>query len=197
MSSDAEPLVRAGHLQEWVANLRSEHDPWRASFFSALPVEILRTIEQAARLDWLPVAYHVRFAELMVDAFGPARSHDYYRRAFAAALRGPFFLPIVRTGVRLFGLTPASFLRWCGRGWEASYKHCGSLHGEAIGPQRGLVVWSHLPPVCTASDAWLDSAQGSAYAIFDLVEVSGVVRLDKTERTSGTLRLEMEWTGRR
>jgi hypothetical protein len=57
-------------------------------------------------------------------------------------------------------------------------------------------VWSGLPAVCTASDAWLDSAQGSAYGVFDLVEVSGVIRLDKADRASGTLRLEMEWAER-
>jgi hypothetical protein len=134
MSSDAEPLVRAGHLQEWFDNLRREHDPWRAAFFSALPAEVLEDVERAASLDWLPVRYHVHFADLMLGAFGPVRSHEYYRRAFAAALRGPFFWPIVRTGVRLLGLTPATFLRWCGRGWEASYKHCGPFTASRWGP---------------------------------------------------------------
>jgi hypothetical protein len=197
MSSEKQPLVRAGHLQEWVSNLRREPDPWRAAFFSALSSDVLHDIECAARLDWLPVDYHVLFADLMAHAFGPARSHDYYRRAFAGALRGPFFAPIVRTGVRLLGLTPGPFLRWSSRGWEASYKNCGSLHGEVLGPLRGRVVWMQLPEVCTASDAWLDSAQASAYGIYDLVEVTGVVRVDKAERATGTLRLEMEWTERR
>jgi hypothetical protein len=197
MSDEAEPLVRAGHLQEWVENLRREEDPWRAAFFSVLPADIEQHIERSARLDWLPARYHVLFADLMADTFGPARSHDYYRRAFARALRGPFFAPIVRTGVRLLGLTPASFVRWCARGWEASYKNCGSLHGEVLGPLHGRVVWSQLPPLCTASDAWLDSAQGSAYGIYDLVEVTGVVRLDKSGRASGSLRLDMEWIDRR
>jgi hypothetical protein len=197
MSSETEPLVRAGHLKEWVNNLRHEEDPWREAFFSALPAIVLRQIEAAPRLDWLPATHHVLFADLMAQAFGPARSHDYYRRAFARALRGPFFSPIVRTGVRLLGVTPASFVRWCSRGWEASYKNCGSLRGEVLGPLRGRVVWSRLPAVCTASEAWLDSAQGSAYGIYDLVEVTGVVRLDKSGRASGTLKLEMEWTERR
>ncbi len=197
MSSETEPLVRAGHLQEWVANIQREDDPWRATFFAAVAPEVLRTIERASRLDWLPARYHVLFADVMSQTFGPVRSHDYYRRAFAGALRGPFFGPIMRTGIRLLGLTPGSFLRWCTRGWEASYKNCGALHGFVLGPLRGRVVWNGLPDICTASDPWLDSAQGSAYAVYDLTEVTGVVRLDKSERASGTLALEMEWLDER
>jgi hypothetical protein len=193
MTDVSEPLVRAGHLQEWVGNLRREPEPWRAAFFRALPRDALSTIGDAARLDWLPVRLHVLFADLMAQTFGPIRSHDYYRRAFAAALRGPFFAPIVRTGARLLGLTPAPFVRWSARGWEASYKHCGALHGEVLGPLRGRVAWTGLPAVCTASDPWLESAQASAYGIYDLVGVTGVVRCDRSHRAEGRLDLELEW----
>jgi hypothetical protein len=154
-------------------------------------------IENAARLDWLPASFHALLADLVADAFGPVRSHEYYRRAFARALRGPFWDPIVRTGLRLLGLTPASFLRWAARGWEASFRNCGNLQGEALGLHRGRLRYVDLPTVLTASEPWLDSSQGSVYGVFDLCEVTGVVRLNKSGRAQGLLELELEWTERR
>ena len=125
---------------------------------------------------------------------GESRAHDYYRRAFARSLRGPFFASAIRAGTRIFGLNPGSFLRWASRGYEASLHNCGGVHGEVLGEGRGVLLYSNLPDFCTASDAWLDSAQGSAYGSFDLVGASGVVRLDKSGRGQGKMRVELEWT---
>jgi hypothetical protein len=192
-----EPLIRARHMQEWLEAMAREEDPWRAHFFAGLPADVKHAIETAGRMDWLPAGFHALFADLVAGAFGPVRSHDYYRRSFARALRGPFWDPVVRTGMRLLGLTPAAFLRWASRGWESSFKNCGGLHGEALGPLRGRLRYERLPPVLTASEPWLDSSQGSVYGVFDLCEVTGVVRLDKSRRAEGVLELELEWTLRR
>lgn len=189
-----EPVVRARHLQEWLANVRREEDPWRARFFDTLPAEARTTIEGATRVAWLPVALHVMLADLLLDAFGPARAHAYYRRAFAASLGRPPFDSLVRTGARLIGLTPATFLRWASRGWEGTFRACGSMRGEVLGSNRGRLFYESLPAVCTASDAWLDSAQGSGYGVYDFLGVSGVVRLDKSRRAEGGMHLELEWS---
>jgi hypothetical protein len=185
--------VRARHLQEWLANVHREEDPWRARFFAELPSEVQRTIESASRVQWLPVALHVQLADSLEHAFGPARSHDYYRRAFAASLRGPVLGPLLRTGARILGLTPGTMLRWADHGWRASFKDCGSLAGTVIGPRLGRLEYRDLPPVCTASDPWLDSAQGSGYGALDAMGVSGVVRLDKSDKAHGRMVLELEW----
>jgi hypothetical protein len=181
-------------MHEWLDNMLHEEDPWRAHFFAALPADVKHAIETAGRMDWLPASFHALFADLVASAFGPVRSHEYYRRAFARALRGPFWDPIVRTGMRLLGVTPASFLRWASRGWESSFKNCGSLHGEPLGPSRGRLLYEDLPPALAASEPWLDSSQGSVYGVFDLCEVTGVVRLDKSRCAQGRLQLELEWT---
>jgi hypothetical protein len=188
-----EALVRARHLQVWLDNMGQAEDPWRRNFFAALPAEVKREIEGAARLDWLPAAYHALFADLVAAAFGPVRSHDYYRRAIARELRSPFWEGVVRAGVRLLGLNPGTFLRWVAKGWESSFKNCGALHGELVAPLRGRLLYERLPSVLSASDAWLDSAQGSVYGVFDLCGVSGVVRLDKRGRGEGRLVVELEW----
>jgi hypothetical protein len=196
MSQAAEPLVRARHLQEWLANMRREEDPWRARFFAGLPADVLATIEASSKVQWLPAGIHVTLADVLAHAFGPARAHDYYRRAFARSLRGPVLGPLLTTGVRLLGLTPGSLLRWTEHGWRASFRNCGNLSGKVVEAGRGRLEYADLPAICTASEPWLDSAQGSAYGALDVMEVSGVVRIDKSERDRGRMALELEWTAR-
>ena len=114
-------------------------------------------------------------------------------RAFAKSLRGPLFGPLVLTGMRILGMSPGSVLRWADRGWQMAFRHCGRLHGEVLAPNVGRLTYLELPSICTKSDAWLDSAQGSAYGVFDLCEVDGIVRIDKRARASGRMQLDLEW----
>ncbi len=188
--------MRARHLRDWLTRVGGEEDPWRARFFAALPARTRTTIETAARGTWLPMLLHVDLAEVMLESYGPARAHEHYRRSFAAALQGGIFGPLVRTGKRLFGTTPATFLRWAHLGWDTSFRHCGELTGEVTGAGQGRLIYSGLPRVCTVSDAWLDSSQGSSYGCFDVLEIDGLVRVDKSRREEGRLELALEWSER-
>jgi hypothetical protein len=194
--STSEPTFRARHLQEWLANVEHEDDPWRTRFFAAIPADIRIAIESANRLAFLPIAYHVKLADILLEAFGETRAHDYYRRAFAGSLRGPVLGPLFRTGTRLLGVNPATFLRWASKGWDSSIRNCGRLVGEVRSTTSGSLHYHELPPVCTASDAWLDSAQGSAYGVLDTLAIAGIVRLDKSRRSEGGFDLHLEWTER-
>jgi hypothetical protein len=189
------PSVRARFLQRWLQNVSREDDPWRARFFAAVPSDVQATIERAARDAWLPAAWHVLLADILRDAFGPARAHEYYRHDFVRSLRRPPFASLVTTGARVLGLTPGSFLRWSGRVYETVFRGCGAMHGEVRAPGLGRLVYEGLPAVFTASDAWLDSSQGSMYGIYDFLGTTGgVVRIDKSRRAEGRLQLELEWT---
>jgi hypothetical protein len=174
--------------------MQREPERARGRFFAALPTGPREQIEQAMRTTWLPAQFHALLADVTLEAMGEAHAHDYYRRAFARSLRGPFFASAIRAGTRLFGLNPGSFLRWAARGYEASMRNCGALRGEVLGEGRGVLVYSSLPAFFTASDAWLDSALGSAYGGYDVVGATGVARLDKSQRANGTMRVELEWT---
>jgi hypothetical protein len=187
-------LVRARFLQEWLANIDAEDDPFRARFFVKLPEDVREAIESASRVGWLPVAYHVLLADVLDETFGPTRAHDYYRRAFAASLSGPILGPLVTTGARLLGFTPGTFARWMPRGWQITFRDVGEVEGEVTGPGMARITYRNLPAVCIASEPWLTSSQASAYGVYDRMEVAGVVRLDLSGRAAGTMRLELEWT---
>jgi hypothetical protein len=191
-----EALTRARHLQDWLRFVAEEPEPWRGRFREALPADVARAITESGRADWLPVGLHVKLAETLHAAFGPARAHDYYRRAMGKNVRGPILGPLFRTGTKLLGLTPASFLRWASHGWKSSFRDCGSLTGHVIEPGRGRLVYENLPEVCCASAPWVDSAQGSAYGVYDMTGVGGVVRVDKHDLAQGHFELQLEWIDR-
>jgi hypothetical protein len=193
-SSPLTPSVRARYLQRWLENVSHQEDPSRARFFAALPSDVKDAIERALPDAWLPVSHHVLLADVLSDAFGPARAHEYYRRDFVASLARPPFASLVKTGARVLGFTPAAFLRWSGRAYATVFRAAGWMRGEALGPGHGKLSYEGLPAVCIASDAWLDSSQGSAYGIYDFLGTQGVVRIDKSRRAEGRLDLELEWT---
>jgi len=191
------PLVRARLCQEWLSQIATEEEPYRGRFLARVTDEMRAEIDGASRVAWLPLAIHVRLADIQLDTFGSVRAHEYYRRAFRRALMGPILGPLVRTGTRVLGVSLGSFVRWSSRGYDASYKNAGDLVGEVLGPGRARLVFRNLPPICTASDAWLMSAQGSAYGLYDVLHLDGVVRLDTGQRANASMMLELEWSDRK
>jgi len=192
-AADHEPQVRARFCQEWLERVAEEEDPWRERFFARVAPTLKETIASTTRVAWLPLAVHVELADILQETFGAVRAHAYYRRVFAVSLSGPLFAGIVETGARLLGLTPAMFVRWASKGWDAGFKNAGQLVGEVLGPGRGQLVYRDLAAACVASDAWLLSCQASAYGAFDMLGVDGVVRLDVSGRKENRMVLDLEW----
>jgi hypothetical protein len=193
----AEPLVRARLCQEWLSSIAAEEEPYRGRFFASLTEEMVAQIDGMSRVAWMPLSVHVRLADVQLEVFGAVRAHEYYRRAFGRTLSGPILGPLVRTGARVLGVSVGSFVRWASQGYAASYKNAGELRGEVLGDGRARLVFEGLPPICTKSDAWLMSTQGSAYGLYDFLRVDGVARLDTRDRAKGRMVLELEWSDRK
>jgi hypothetical protein len=193
---DAEPLVRASFCQEWLTFMETQEDPWRSRFLAAIDPELRETIESSSRVAWLPLAIHVKLADILQESFGAARAHTYYRRAFASSLTGPILGSLVRTGAAILGVSVPTFVRWAPRGWGAAFRNAGGLEGEVLGPNRATVTYVGLPKICTASDGWMLSAQGSVYGVYDILGIDGVVRIDLSKRSEGRMVLGLEWSTR-
>lgn len=188
------PTVRARHIHFWLELVERSEEPWRGRFFAALPPEVRAQADAAAPGTWLPIALHVTLADVLRETFGAARAHQFYRRAMQESLAKPLFAPLVRTAVRLFGLSPATCVRWAPKVWQASFRDVGSVTGEILGPGRARLLYRDLPSVCIDSDAWIESSQGSAYGVLEMTETLGVVRIDLRERAQRGYSLEIEWT---
>ena len=96
----------------------------------------------------------------------------------------------------MLGISVPSFVRWAARGWEAAFQNAGGLAGEVLSPESAKLTYYGLPAICTASEGWMLSSQGSAYGVYDMVGVDGVVRLDLSKRSLGVMVLNLEWVKR-
>ncbi len=190
----AEPLVLARFCQEWLELVALEDEPFRSRFFERIPAEIRAQIDKALRVAWLPLSVHVKLADVMLESFGSARAHDYYRRSFVRAVNGPFFGPLFVTGIRLLGVSPATVVRWASRGYEAGFKNAGRIVGRSLGPGRAQLEFFDLPVVCTASEAWVTSMLGTTYGIYDVLGMEGVIRLETRGLHEGGVKLDFEWS---
>ncbi len=191
---DCQPLVRARFCQEWLAFAESEEEPWRSRFFSALDRTTREAIDASSRVAWVPLALHVKLADITQQAFGAVRAHGYYRRAFASSLSGPILGPLFRTGARVLGISIPTVVRWAPRGWDASFRNAGGLSGEVVGPLHAKLTYYGLPAICIASDGWMLSGQGSAYGVYDVLGIDGIIRVDMSGRGEGRMVLDMEWS---
>jgi hypothetical protein len=195
--SNTQPLVRARFCQEWLARVaEAEEEPWRGRFFSELGPARREMIDSASRVAWLPAEVHVQLADVLLEAFGVVRAHEYYRRAFAASLRGPVLGPFVRMAARVAGISMISFVRWAPRGWDFAWRNSGKLVSEVLGPHQGRIVYQGLPTIFTDSDAWMNAAHGSGYGVYDLLGVEGIVRVDLGKRSQGRMTIDFEWSQR-
>ena len=71
--------------------MRWRTSPSGAASSSAFRRKIRAQIDKSLRVAWLPLSIHVTLGDIMLEAFGSARAHDYYRRSFVRAVKGPVF----------------------------------------------------------------------------------------------------------
>ena len=195
--AESGPRVRARHCQDWFGHIDHEGEPWITRFRERVPAPMREEIDSSSRVGWLPMDFHVELANATHDVFGVMRAHAFYRRAASEWLNGPLLGPVVRTGLRMLDVTPGTIVRWVSRGWDVSFKDCGTLVGESRSPTHGRLTYTGLPAVCTTSNPWMESAQGSAYGVLDVIGYDGVVRLDTSGRREGRMFVDMEWGERR
>jgi hypothetical protein len=188
------PLVRARHLQQWLALIAATEAPYPERFLQRLAPATRTLITEASPVAWLPAGLHAELAEVMLAAFGARRAHEYYRHAFAASVEGPIFGPLLRAGVAMFGLSPAAFVRWAHKGWQLSFRDAGSLQGEVLEGSRGRIHYRDLPPECAANAAWVESMPSSIYGMLDVTRRTGVVRFIERDPAAGNFTLEIEWS---
>jgi len=169
--------IRGTQLKEDVAAL-----PWLGREASAevirrLSPGVLRQIEEASRVDWLPHALVVEIVRCIRDVSGEEAVRGWSRAAVNGALQGSLFRPFLEGVVAIFGLSPIAACKVLPKAYSAALKDCGELRVESIGPGRAELVLSGLPR--EARDrTWLISVAGGFEVIFDACKVNGRVELD-------------------
>ena len=171
--SPADPAVRASHLKEDLAALSALGPDLAARVRARVATQTIRTIEDATRVDWLPVELNVELAEAVFGEAGEARTRAWARASFNLSLNA-FFKPLLETILRLFDPTPHRILGFAPRVWPAVYRNTGTPTVAEHAPGESRLTVEGLP-FALMNGAFLRAVAGTLECALELAKVEGDV----------------------
>jgi hypothetical protein len=171
--SPTDPAVRASHLKEDLAALSSLGPDLEARVRARVATRLLRAIEDATRVDWLPIELNVELAEAVFGEAGEARTRAWARASFNLSLNA-FFKPLFETALRLFDPTPHRIFGFVPRAWPAVYRNAGSASVVEHAPEESRIAIEDLP-FALMNDAFLRAVAGTFECGLELAQVEGRV----------------------
>jgi hypothetical protein len=187
----AAPAVQASYMKNLFAALEAQGR--LAPLVSAAP-ELLRAVESAPRVSWLPIARNVEMVEAAARAFGEERGLALLADCVYRQLDTPLWKGFIGGAVRLLGTEPGSLGRWIPEAMGLVFRGCGRWRAEpSTGPELTVSVVG-LPPALAAHPLWLRSlAVGIGAPLFTLCGVSGSSALAERDERAGSARFRIQW----
>jgi hypothetical protein len=187
------PVVRGRHLKINIAAVTSR--PGGAALVARLPSGMLRQVEEASGLDWLPVEHDVAMARVLYEVMGADEADRFYRDQGLASLQGPLLETMLRIAMETLGLEPASLVGWVPKGLLMLYRGVGTWSVGELGSGRDRVRLdaSGLPPVCAAEPSWLRAVSQALSALLIVAEVTGRVELLPRDHVTRDASFEFSW----
>ncbi len=166
--------IRGTQLKEDVTALAWLGPASRAEVLRRLSPEIVRQIEDASRVDWLPHALVVEMCRCIREVSGEEAVRGWSRAAVNGAMQGSLFRPFLEGVIAVFGLSPGAAMKVLPKAYLAALKDCGELQVLDTGPGWARMVLAGLPEEARDRD-WLVSVAGGFEVIFDACRVRGRV----------------------
>lgn len=151
--------MRASHLKSNLEALRDLGPDAEARVRAAVP-EVVREVEEAVRVAWLPLELDVRLTEAVERATDEERLRAWGRDAIARSAEGPLLRPILAALERL-GLTPHVALKRVPHGWSLIYRDCGEIGYERLGEREAVLVQDDAPEAMLRSEPYVIGIAGA------------------------------------
>ena len=191
MPYSPEPLVRGSHLKEDLRALEALGARPAARIRASLKPDSLRAIEEATRIDYLPLAYNIEMADAVYAQASGAGSRLWARTSLLSSLGG-LFQPLFEAATALFHPAPPLFYKYIPRGWLLSYRGCGEFSVEEPSPGRTLLIGNGLAPAMFC-DSYLTAVCGTFEAVFSLTEFAGGANCVSQDKDRLSATWEAEW----
>ncbi|MEB2311202.1 MAG: hypothetical protein OZ928_05100 [Polyangiaceae bacterium] len=178
-------------VKDFVAELRSQRVPRSSELVAALDRDMLREIDEAARLEWVPAAPVARSADTLRALVGPAAWRALHVQVAAELAERPLFRALIHGARLVFGATPATFSRIFPRALSQAHRNYGRITGEVSGA-RSFTIRIEDTPSQGLSLGLLDVFAGTFEGL--LAPLASGVRCD-VEYTPGARRalLVVRW----
>jgi hypothetical protein len=147
-------------------------------------------VAHALPVQWLPVEMDIEIIDAVADALPPVEFAALVSERQRQEMGSALFKTFVATITKLFGLSPATFIRHLNRGWQQVLLDCGTIEVVSIEPRSGVVEVRDLPQRCLASSAWIGALVPGMRILFELVDIKGYVAV---ARRGDSVELRFTW----
>jgi len=169
------PKMRASMVKENLRLLLLLGTETERQIREDLSKELVETIENAGRFDWLPIEVDIELNEIIWKHLGDEGTYKYYHDSVFKTSEDPLMKPIISGAINLFGLTPHSIIRFYPRLWTRMYKDCGQLSIKKEGPTIAHIIVSEIPRQIIESRGYIVGLEGAFSTSFTLCRVKGKV----------------------
>jgi hypothetical protein len=167
--------MKAAQLQEDLLALAELGNEPATRILADLEPRTLRRIQEATRVDWLPIDLYLELVHAIEAVAGEQGLRRWARAAVRRSLETNLFRPLLETVARLFGLSPRALLRAVPQGWKATFRGCGAL--SVASSAAGMELRLAGLPERLRERPFLLSLSGAFEAVLDAARVQGEVRL--------------------
>lgn len=190
MPSARPPEVRAAHLKDdlWAVG---ELGPAATRVRARLRPETVAAVEQASRIEYLPVALNVEMAEAVFSEAGEAGARAWGTASLLHSLDG-FFKPLFVGLTRAIAPSPGLLFKVFPQGWAATYRGCGQVTVSHPGPGLTRILLRELPDELGGT-AFLTAVSGTLESAFRLSPYQGRAVLEPRAPGAAEASWLVEW----
>ena len=132
-------------------------------------------VANAMPIEWLPVEIDVEVCDAIARQLSPSQMESLISERQRQEMGSALFKTFVITTTKIFGLSPATFIRNLNRGWRQVLQDCGEIEIVQLEKNQAQVMLRALPEVCLDSSAWVGALPAGMKVLFELVNTKGDV----------------------
>jgi hypothetical protein len=161
-----------------------------------VPAEVWQRIESAGALSWLPIDVNLACTHAVAECLEPQRAHKFFRELLRITAESPLLLALVEAVLRVTVVDPGLYLASLPRGYALMFREMGKWEVLERVPGRAVLELRDLPANIVTDRIWVGSVASSLWALFDIGNLEGQVRILEVDTNARRVTFRMEWSAR-
>lgn len=183
------PEIRAALVKSDLSSARALEAAPR--ILAAISPATVKRGEEAFTSAWLPLELDLEITQAVFREMGEEAVRVWSRTSIAQLFEGPLLRPLTDAGIKAFGATPQSWIKWFPRLWPSVLRNCGELSIAESGERSAVIRLCGAPRAILDSPPFLRSLCGACEGA--ILFVRAVARVEYRLEKDGTGVFRADW----
>ena len=152
---------------------------------------VLKEIETASRISWVPLEHHVTLTECTYGAGDRPLASEICRLTVLESFDQPFLKPLFRGALAVLGPSLDRFARWTPKAWYTLFRDVGPLSWIPGEPGSGSLRIASPNRQILDSPDYIEGLASAFSAFFEVTRSTGTIR---TQASDEALVFAFTWT---